>query len=151
MKLRLLVSMTLTLGLLSVAAAYAADTRCPGVIIEANPRGPDAAAKMGRMTLRPRFMRRYSEKVQLFITYHECAHATGQALGQRRVKDDEILADKIAFERAFAEGWMDAATVDDVCKSWGRDPETQDHPSARRRCAQLRRWFAAAQAKKATS
>lgn len=131
--------------LLASTPALAIDTRCPGVQIEADPKGPAAAAIYGHLTLRPSFMDQYSEKVQLFITYHECAHAQGLALGSRRIKDDEIKADHIAFDRAYAEGWIDQRAVDALCESFGTDRESRTHPSAKKRCAQLRGWFAAAE------
>jgi hypothetical protein len=141
-------SMLLTLSMLN---AWAADTRCPGVAIEWTNWCPgDAISMLGQMCLFPPFMRVFGENVQRFIIYHECAHAQGIAMG-RNIKANEILADRIAFERAYAEGWLDAATVGDVCKSWGKDPETDTHPSAKRRCANLRKWFAAAEGKKVAS
>lgn len=148
MKLWLIVSIPLTL---TTVPAAATDTRCPGVTIRSDSRGPDAGAKLGIITLRPRFMAHFSDKVQLFIAYHECAHAQGIALGHKSIKADEILADKTAFERAFAEGWMTPDVVTDICKSWGNDPASSTHPSAKRRCTNLRGWFAAAEAKKAAA
>lgn len=148
-ELCLIVSMLLTLG--TTVSAWAVDTRCPGVGIEWTQWCPgDAVSMRGQMCLFPPFMQVFSENVQRFIVYHECAHAQGIAMG-KNIKANEVLADKTAFQRGYEEGWIDRGTIEDICKSFGKDPESDTHPSAKKRCANVRAWFKAAEGKKATA
>lgn len=133
----------LIFALLLISPAQAAyDYQCEGVEIEYHNRAPTAAADYGVMVFNPKLMSKFPARVQQFIFYHECAHAQGLAIGTRGrggMKKDEYKADEVAFERAKREGWMNAGVVNQICKALGNDPESWSHPSAKKRCAALRK------------
>ena len=85
------------------------------------------------LVLNPSRMRRFNDTVQLFVFHHECGH--------HHVGGSETAADCWAVERGIRDGWLTAANVAGVCKSFGNTPETPTHPSSRRRCATLDRCF----------
>lgn len=96
------------------------------------------AAALGEnvMFLNPFLLRRYPGTVQLFVFHHECGH--------HRVGASEFGADCWAVKRGVKDGWLDAAGLKQVCRSFGNEPDSETHPSGRRRCANLDRCFAAA-------
>lgn len=131
----------IAIALLIASPAQAAyDYKCDGVKVHYDKRfDGGAAAERRHMIFNPRIMRKETQNVQKFIFYHECAHAQGLAYGNRSVKSDEYKADRIALERAVSEGWMTPTMIDEVCTSFGTDRESSSHPSAKNRCAALRK------------
>jgi len=97
-----------------------------------------AIPEMRLLVLNPAILRRQSETVQLFVFHHECGH--------HHVGGSELGADCWAVGRGVRDGWLDAQGLVRVCGSFGDAPETPTHPSARRRCANLDRCFADANA-----
>lgn len=94
-----------------------------------------AAAPDDRLlVLNPLLLRHYSKTVQLFVFHHECGH--------HRVGESELKADCWAVDRGVRDGWLDRNGLGQVCRSFGDAPETDTHPSGRRRCANLNRCFA---------
>ena len=76
--------------------------------------------------------------VRLFVFTHECGHIT--------VGDSELDADCFAVNRGVSDRWLDRKGLKEVCDSFEGAPETDTHPSAKRRCANLDRCFAKAMA-----
>ena len=74
--------------------------------------------------------------VRLFVFHHECGH--------HNVGESELDADCWAVDRGVRDGWLDAKGLDAVCRSFEDAPETDTHPSGRRRCRNLDRCFATA-------
>lgn len=113
--------------------------RCDNVQTRLDRRLPNlgAADPVSRILLiNPAMLARESGVVQLFVFHHECGH--------HRVGASELGADCWAVERGVESGWLDRTGLESVCDSFGGAPETATHPSARRRCANLDRCFAAA-------
>lgn len=97
-----------------------------------------AAAPDARlMVLNPSLMSRYSGTVQLFVFHHECGH--------HHVGASEMGADCWAVEKGVRDGWLDRNGLAQVCRSFENAPETDTHPSGKRRCANIDRCFAKAE------
>ena len=101
-----------------------------------------AAGRLGRW-LRPRLLARYSGAVQLFVFHHECGHT--------RVGESELEADCWAVGQGVRDGWLDRNGLAQVCRSFDNAPETDTHPSGKRRCANIDRCFAKAETEVAQS
>ena len=89
------------------------------------------------LVLNPRLLGRYSRTVQLFVFHHECGH--------HRVGASELDADCWAVDRGVRDGWLDRNGLGQVCRSFEDAPETETHPSGRRRCTNIDRCFATTQ------
>lgn len=114
--------------------------RCQNVRARLDRRLPNlGAAIMGERVLliNPTMIARMPETVQVFVFHHECGHHHAGA--------SELRADCWAVERGLEAGWLDRKGLAEVCRSFGDAPETPTHPSARRRCAQLDKCYAAAE------
>ncbi|CAN1724686.1 Lipoprotein [Hyphomicrobium sp. 1Nfss2.1] len=88
------------------------------------------------LILNPTMLNQQPPTVRLFVFNHECGHLT--------VGDSELAADCHAVHRGVAEGWLDRKGLKQVCDSFEGAPETDTHPSAKRRCAYLDKCFAKA-------
>jgi hypothetical protein len=88
------------------------------------------------LILNPDMLNQQPSTVRLFVFSHECGHLT--------VGDSELDADCWAVGRGVREGWLDRKGLRQVCASFEGAPETDTHPSAARRCANLDRCYAAA-------
>ena len=86
------------------------------------------------LLLNPNILGRFPVTVQLFVFHHECGH--------HKVGSSEIASDCWAIDRGARDGWLDRDGIGKVCRSFGNAPETDTHPSAKRRCAALDRCFA---------
>ena len=85
------------------------------------------------LILNPDMLNAQPPTVRLFVFTHECGHLT--------VGDSELDADCWAVGRGVREHWLDRRGLDQVCQSFDGAPETDTHPSAKRRCAHLDRCF----------
>jgi len=94
-----------------------------------------AAVDEHLLLLNPRLLGRETRTVQLFVFHHECGH--------HRVGGSELKADCWAVDRGVRDGWLDRNGLGQVCRSFDDAPETDTHPSGRRRCANIDRCFAA--------
>jgi len=92
------------------------------------------------LILNPNMLNQQPPIVRLFVFKHECGHIT--------VGDSELDADCYAVNYGVREGWLDRKGLNQVCDSFEGAPETDTHPSAKRRCANLDRCFAKAMAGK---
>ena len=90
------------------------------------------------LILNPNMLNQQPPTVRLFVFTHECGHIT--------VGDSELDADCFAVNRGVRERWLDRKGLSEVCDSFEGAPETDTHPSAKRRCANLDRCFAKAMA-----
>ena len=90
------------------------------------------------LILNPDMMNQQPPTVRLFVFTHECGHLT--------VGDSELDADCFAVNRGVRDRWLDRKGLKEVCDSFEGAPETDTHPSAKRRCANLDRCFAKAMA-----
>ena len=90
------------------------------------------------LILNPDMMNQQPPTVRLFVFTHECGHIS--------VGDSELDADCFAVNRGVRERWLDRKGLTEVCDSFEGAPETDTHPSAKRRCANLDRCFAKAMA-----
>jgi len=88
------------------------------------------------LILNPNMLNRLPSTVRLFVFNHECGHLT--------VGDSELDADCYAVGHGVRERWLDRKGLEQVCDSFEGAPETDTHPSAKRRCANLDRCFAKA-------
>jgi hypothetical protein len=88
------------------------------------------------LILNPVMLNQQPPTVRLFVFTHECGHLT--------VGDSELDADCFAVHKGVREHWLDRKGLDQVCQSFDGAPETDTHPSAKRRCAALDRCFAKA-------
>ena len=86
----------------------------------------------------PKMLNRQPPTVRLFVFKHECGHIS--------VGDSELDADCYAVKHGVQEGWLDRQGLAQVCDSFEGAPETDSHPSAKRRCANLDRCYAKAEA-----
>jgi len=84
----------------------------------------------------PEMLKQQPPTVRLFVFSHECGHLT--------VGDSELDADCFAVGRGVREHWLDRHGLDQVCQSFDGAPETESHPSAKRRCTNLDRCYAKA-------
>jgi hypothetical protein len=92
------------------------------------------------LILNPVMLNKQPPTVRLFVFNHECGHL--------HVGDSELDADCYAVNHGVREGWLDRKGLDQVCDSFEGAPETDSHPSAKRRCAALDRCFAKAMTEK---
>jgi hypothetical protein len=90
------------------------------------------------LILNPNMLNQQPPTVRLFVFTHECGHIT--------VGDSELDADCFAVNRGVRERWLNKKGLSEVCDSFEGAPETDTHPSAKRRCANLDRCFAKAMA-----
>jgi hypothetical protein len=90
------------------------------------------------LILNPNMLNQQPPTVRLFVFTHECGHLT--------VGDSELDADCFAVNRGVKDGWLNRNGLSEVCDSFEGAPETDTHPSAKRRCANLDRCFAKAEA-----
>ena len=90
------------------------------------------------LILNPDMLNKQPPTVRLFVFKHECGHLT--------VGDSELNADCYAVGYGVREGWLDRKGLSEVCDSFEGAPETDSHPSAKRRCANLDRCFTKAMA-----
>lgn len=97
-----------------------------------------AAPDESLMVLNPRLLGRYAKPVQLFVFHHECGH--------HRVGASELRADCWAVGEGVRNGWLDRNGLAQVCRSFANAPETETHPSGRRRCVNIDRCFKTAEA-----
>jgi hypothetical protein len=113
---------------------------CSGVRIRLDRSIPsEGAAAPGIVLLNPSMLRSQPDSVRLFVFHHECGHL--------HVGESEMEADCWAIGRGVRDGWLDEKGLKDVCRSFDGMPETDTHPSAKRRCRNLDRCFAKAQAR----
>lgn len=111
--------------------------RCGNVRILTDRRLPsEGAASPGLLLLNPRMLSEQPASVRLFVFHHECGH--------HNVGESELDADCWAVDRGVRDDWLDAKGLDAVCRSFEDAPETDTHPSGRRRCRNLDRCFATA-------
>jgi len=90
------------------------------------------------LILNPNMLNRQPPTVRLFVFKHECGHIS--------VGDSELDADCYAVKHGVREGWLNRQSLAQVCDSFEGAPETDTHPSAKRRCANLDRCYAQAEA-----
>jgi hypothetical protein len=90
------------------------------------------------LILNPNMLNQQPPTVRLFVFTHECGHIS--------VGDSELDADCYAVNRGVRDGWLSRQGLREVCDSFEGAPETDTHPSAKRRCANLDRCFAKAEA-----
>lgn len=90
------------------------------------------------LILNPFMLNKQPPAVRLFVFKHECGHI--------QVGDSELDADCYAVNQGVREGWLDRRGLAQVCDSFEGAPETDTHPSARRRCAYLDKCYASAKA-----
>ncbi len=90
------------------------------------------------LILNPNMLNQQPPTVRLFVFTHECGHIT--------VGDSELDADCYAVNRGVKDGWLNRKGLREVCDSFEGAPETDTHPSAKRRCVNLDRCFAKAEA-----
>jgi len=72
--------------------------------------------------------------VQWLIYYHECGHIL--------YGPSETAADCYAVRRARRQGWLDKATLDDICAVFNIAGHGPMHADPEQRCDQLRQCFA---------
>ncbi len=114
--------------------------RCDNVRTKLSERLPNLGVAMPDarlLLLNPVMLARETEVVQVFVFHHECGH--------HRVGGSELDADCWAVGRGVRDGWLQRGGLKSICDSFGGAPETSTHPSAKRRCGNLDRCFAAAQ------
>jgi hypothetical protein len=92
------------------------------------------------LVINPMLLARQSKTVRLFVFHHECGH--------HHVGASELKADCWAVHRGVQEGWLNKAGLVEVCKSFEGAPATPTHPSGARRCGNLDRCFAMAEAER---
>jgi hypothetical protein len=111
--------------------------RCGNVRILTDRHLPsEGAAAPGLLILNPRMLSEQPDSVRLFVFHHECGH--------HNVGESELAADCWAVDRGVRDGWLDAKGLDAVCRSFEDAPETDTHPSGKRRCRNLDKCFATA-------
>jgi hypothetical protein len=111
--------------------------RCGNVRILTDRHLPsEGAAAPGLLILNPRMLSEQPDSVRLFVFHHECGH--------HNVGESELAADCWAVDHGVREGWLDARGLDAVCRSFEDAPETDTHPSGKRRCRNLDKCFATA-------
>jgi len=96
----------------------------------------EGAADDESLILNPDMLKDQPEIVRIFIFKHECGHLT--------VGDSELAADCFAVHQGVREQWLDRKGLNQVCQSFGGDPETDTHPSGARRCRNLDKCYAEA-------
>jgi hypothetical protein len=103
----------------------------------------EGAADDESLILNPDMLKDQPEIVRIFIFKHECGHLT--------VGDSELAADCFAVRQGVREQWLDRKGLNQVCQSFGGDPETDTHPSGARRCRNLDKCYAEALAEQQAS
>ena len=119
--------------------------RCGRVRNVLDPRLPNLGIAMPDrrlLVINPRLLTSHPKTVRLFVFQHECGH--------HHVGASELSADCWAVRRGVSDGWLDRAGLTQVCRSFGGAPATATHPSAERRCRNLDKCFARAEAEKAS-
>jgi len=96
----------------------------------------EGAADDDNLILNPDMLKDQPETVRIFIFKHECGHLT--------VGDSELAADCFAVHQGVREQWLDRKGLNQVCESFGGDPETDTHPSGEHRCRNLDKCYAEA-------
>ncbi len=97
-----------------------------------------AAAFPGYLIVNPDRFAKLTPILQLYAYTHECGH---QFVGR-----DEEAADCYAIDTGLADGWLDAAGLEEICAFISRSPGDQYHPPGVRRCAVMRTCFKRARA-----
>ena len=92
------------------------------------------AAYFGFVLLNPARFPQLPPTLKRYAYAHECGH---QYVGY-----DEGEADCYAVRRGRAEGWLDAAAMDEICGFIGRSKGDGVHALGTRRCEMMRRCFA---------
>lgn len=78
-----------------------------------------------------------------FILAHECSHAMNIEHRKLFSRDEELAADKDAFERGVREKWIRRESdVSKICRALGTETQSETHPSSWRRCLELWRLWA---------
>jgi hypothetical protein len=95
------------------------------------------------LVINPTLLAHESKTVRVFVFNHECGH--------HHVGASELNADCWAVHRGVEEGWLDKVGLGEVCQSFRGAPATPTHPSGARRCGNLDRCFAVAEAEKAAA
>lgn len=98
--------------------------------------GGEAASGDTQIWLNTPMMNKLKPVVQWFIFQHECGHLQISGGGT------ELQADLFAIKTGIREGWL--VTDDDyqrVCDSWEGAPAVGEHPSAKTRCAQVKKYM----------
>jgi hypothetical protein len=96
----------------------------------------------GLLVLNPQLLGSQPKPVRLFVFHHECGH--------HHVGASELDADCWAAHRGVVDGWLDRTGLAHVCASFGTRT-TLVHSSAARRCRNLTRCFANAEAENASA
>lgn len=113
--------------------------RCGSVRNILDPLLPNlGVAARGVVVFNPTLLGRHSDTVRLFVFHHECGH--------HHVGGSETGADCWAVKQGIQAGWLNRASLGEVCRSFGNAPQTPTHPSGASRCASLRLCFATAMA-----
>jgi hypothetical protein len=111
--------------------------RCGGARNVVDPHLPNLGlAAPGVLIMNPRLLNRWPATVRLFVFHHECGH--------HHVGASETGADCWAVKQGVRAGWLDRASLQQICRSFGNGPATATHPSGAVRCASLDRCFATA-------
>ena len=111
--------------------------RCGNARNVVDPRLPNLGlAAPGVLVMNPRLLNRWPATVRLFVFHHECGH--------HHVGASELAADCWAVKQGVRQGWLDRASLQQICRSFGNGPATSTHPSGAARCASLDRCFASA-------
>ncbi len=111
--------------------------RCGRFSAVLNPKLDDyGAAYFGFILLNPVRFATLPLTLKRYAYGHECGH---QYVGY-----DEGEADCYAIRRGKAEGWLDAAALNEICGFIGRSKGDAAHALGARRCAMMRRCFARA-------
>jgi hypothetical protein len=113
--------------------------RCQGVRNLLDARLPNLGiAAPGLLVMNPDLLRRHSETVRLFVYHHECGH--------HHIGGSELKADCWAVNSGVRDGWLNKERLGEVCRSFGKGPATETHPSGVSRCKNIDRCFATASA-----
>jgi hypothetical protein len=111
--------------------------RCGNARNVVDPRLPNLGlAAPGVLVMNPRLLNRWPATVRLFVFHHECGH--------HHVGASELAADCWAVKQGVRQGWLDRASLQQICRSFGNGPATSTHPSGASRCASLDQCFASA-------
>lgn len=100
----------------------------------------EGAADDGSVFLNPDILNGQPEIVRIFVFKHECGHLT--------VGGSELAADCFAVHQGVREQWLDRKGLDQVCMSLDGEPESDTHPSGKRRCRNLNKCYVEALAER---
>ncbi len=103
----------------------------------------EGAADEESVSLNPDMLNDQPETVRIFVFKHECGHLT--------VGGSELAADCFAVHQGVREQWLDRKGLDQVCASLDGEPESDTHPSGKRRCRNLDKCYAEALAEQRAS